>query len=206
MHKHKKQTRGSTNARYLRTNDLSSRIRAGWTRVKRIKDLSLKYRLLVVLCSKIQRREVLTLPEELLLSELAINFGSIPKEFLYKNYEFLQVLYTLRKNSREFLQIVLDDFQESGVLPPPRVISSWKKEVALAFEGFFVSENPFLTHRPISKRFIGVGYRDKGTARDVSNDGSPSWQEVAMSITTDQTLTRLEELFHRKFLTWLCWH
>lgn len=32
------------------------------------------------------------------------------------------------------------------------------------------------------KRWIGVGYRDKGTLRNSAKDGSPSWQEVAMSI------------------------
>jgi len=31
-----------------------------------------------------------------------------------------------------------------------------------------------------SKRFIGVGYKDKGNCRVPSWDGSPSWQEVAM--------------------------
>lgn len=31
------------------------------------------------------------------------------------------------------------------------------------------------------KTYIGKGYRDKGTARDPGRDGSPSWQEVAMS-------------------------
>lgn len=205
MPKHKKQIRGSNQARYLRTNDLSSRIRAGWTRVKRIKDLSLKYRILVVLCDKTQKREKLTLPEELLFKELQLNFGSIPKEFLYKNYEFLQILYTLRKNSKEFVEIVLDDFRESGILPPSRVISSWKKEISENFESFFISENPFLIPRPASKRFIGVGYRDKGTAREVSYDGSPSWQEVATSITMDQPFTRLEESFHRNFVNFVCW-
>lgn len=29
------------------------------------------------------------------------------------------------------------------------------------------------------KSRIGIGYRDKGSARDVAKDGSPSWQEVA---------------------------
>lgn len=29
------------------------------------------------------------------------------------------------------------------------------------------------------KTFIGKGYRDKGSAKDVAKDGSPSWQEVA---------------------------
>ena len=28
-------------------------------------------------------------------------------------------------------------------------------------------------------RFIGVGYRDKGTAKNTALDGTPSWQEVA---------------------------
>jgi len=31
------------------------------------------------------------------------------------------------------------------------------------------------------KPYIGVGYRDKGTYRDPAFDGSPSWQEVAIS-------------------------
>lgn len=29
------------------------------------------------------------------------------------------------------------------------------------------------------KARIGIGYRDKGSARDLAKDGSPSWQEVA---------------------------
>lgn len=29
------------------------------------------------------------------------------------------------------------------------------------------------------KRFVGVGYRDKGTRRDLAKDGSPAWQEVS---------------------------
>lgn len=30
------------------------------------------------------------------------------------------------------------------------------------------------------ERYIGVGYRDKGTAKNSAEDGSPSWQEIAM--------------------------
>lgn len=29
------------------------------------------------------------------------------------------------------------------------------------------------------KAYIGIGYRDKGSAKNVAKDGSPSWQEVA---------------------------
>jgi hypothetical protein len=32
------------------------------------------------------------------------------------------------------------------------------------------------------KAFIGIGYRDKGSARDLAWDGSPKWQEVAMAL------------------------
>jgi hypothetical protein len=32
-----------------------------------------------------------------------------------------------------------------------------------------------------AKRFVGVGYKDKGNRRDPAVDGSPSWQEVATS-------------------------
>lgn len=30
-----------------------------------------------------------------------------------------------------------------------------------------------------AKRIIGIGYRDKGTAREPAKDGSPSWQEIS---------------------------
>lgn len=42
------------------------------------------------------------------------------------------------------------------------------------------------------KRFIGIGYRDKGTARKPEIDGSPSWQEVASHVSFLET--RIEEL------------
>lgn len=35
-------------------------------------------------------------------------------------------------------------------------------------------------YRPPPKRFIGIGYGDHGTAKDLSYDASPSWQEVAL--------------------------
>jgi len=35
--------------------------------------------------------------------------------------------------------------------------------------------------RPAPKRYIGVGYKDKGHRRNITLDASPSWQEVAVS-------------------------
>lgn len=42
--------------------------------------------------------------------------------------------------------------------------------------------------KPQPQRYIGVGYRDKGTAADVSMDGTPSWQEVAMQQIPESSL------------------
>lgn len=41
-------------------------------------------------------------------------------------------------------------------------------------------------------KFVGKGYRDKGTLRNLARDGSPSWQEVASSL----PLKVLEELLN----------
>jgi len=42
------------------------------------------------------------------------------------------------------------------------------------------------------KRFIGIGYRDKGTARKPEKDGSPRWSEVASHVSFLER--RIEEL------------
>lgn len=36
------------------------------------------------------------------------------------------------------------------------------------------------------KKFVGVGYRDQGTCRNLAKDGSPSWQEVANSRVSEE--------------------
>lgn len=41
------------------------------------------------------------------------------------------------------------------------------------------------------KAYVGVGYRDKGSRKDVAKDGSPSWQEVSSHFT--ELDRRLEE-------------
>jgi hypothetical protein len=41
-----------------------------------------------------------------------------------------------------------------------------------------------------NKRFIGVGYKDKGSRKDKAVDGSPSWQEVASSFVEEEILPK----------------
>jgi hypothetical protein len=43
------------------------------------------------------------------------------------------------------------------------------------------TKSPGISKRKLPpKTYIGKGYRDKGTVKDMAKDGSPSWQEVAM--------------------------
>jgi hypothetical protein len=51
---------------------------------------------------------------------------------------------------------------------------------------------------PIAKRFIGVGYRDKGNCRSVSQDGTPSWQEYASAIQSKPSLDDFKKQLYRE--------
>lgn len=55
-------------------------------------------------------------------------------------------------------------------------IFGWWKNFKLS--DWLRSINRDLRKKARPKRFIGVGYRDSGTARDVARDASPKWQEV----------------------------
>jgi len=55
---------------------------------------------------------------------------------------------------------------------------------------FIRVNNRALRSNPKPKRFIGVGYRDQGTAATKSHDGSPSWQEVAASSTPQMSFAQ----------------
>ena len=46
------------------------------------------------------------------------------------------------------------------------------------------------------QRFVGIGYRDKGTARDPARDGSQSWQEIAQVKSKRSQFDILMELIH----------
>jgi hypothetical protein len=86
-----------------------------------------------------------------------------------------------RKALRKFSMRIKDEFQ--GFVVPKRNYSQWKQR----FSGRFhlnpkVLEKDFsdvyLKRKSPPKRAIGIGYRDKGSRRNLAKDGSPSWQEV----------------------------
>lgn len=44
-----------------------------------------------------------------------------------------------------------------------------------------------------NKRFLGVGYKDKGNRKNIAEDGSPSWQEVASATEYKTKWEEIEE-------------
>jgi hypothetical protein len=72
----------------------------------------------------------------------------------------------------------------SSFLVPARNYTQWKKR----FSGRF-SFHPevldkelkdfYSSRKPKPKRSIGIGYRDKGSRRNLAKDGSPDWRDVA---------------------------
>jgi hypothetical protein len=51
----------------------------------------------------------------------------------------------------------------------------------------------------IPKPYVGVGYKDKGSRRDLAKDGSPHWKEVASSNKVLEELTTIFEVSREDF-------
>lgn len=66
---------------------------------------------------------------------------------------------------------------EKHCLPSAHAYFGWVKSHKIS--SYLKRTNRDLRRNSPPKRFIGVGYKDTGQCRDVSYDGSPSWQEVA---------------------------
>jgi hypothetical protein len=80
-----------------------------------------------------------------------------------------------------------------GFLIPKRNFAQWKSK----FDSLFV----LTTSKPLGvnnktlppERYIGIGYRDKGTAKNPAEDASQSWQEIAQS-NRPRLLNKIERL------------
>jgi hypothetical protein len=63
---------------------------------------------------------------------------------------------------------------------PKRNLSQLKKKVEGQFHLHFPKQLGVPTKSLPPKLYIGQGYRDKGSARNLAFDGSPRWQDVAV--------------------------
>lgn len=73
----------------------------------------------------------------------------------------------------------------SGFLLPKRNLAGVARHVSGHFHVLPYRGDGIPTKELRPKAYIGVGYKDKGSRRDPAYDGSPSWQEVAMSHVED---------------------
>jgi hypothetical protein len=67
----------------------------------------------------------------------------------------------------------------SDFILPRRNYSEAKKKCNGSFQLKDSQSQGKLKRQLPPKSYIGIGYRDKGSAKNVAKDGSPSWQEVA---------------------------
>jgi len=81
--------------------------------------------------------------------------------------------------------------QKSKSLMSPRAFLSYKNQFSIP--KLIKRRNRRLDSPPPPKTFIGVGYRDKGTAKVVSHDGSPSWSEVASETSKNRDYSYFRE-------------
>jgi len=71
----------------------------------------------------------------------------------------------------------------SGFYTPLRNMKETARKLERAYRIKIIPRpGEHLPNQPPPKNFIGVGYRDHGSRRDRAKDGSPTWQEVAMSL------------------------
>lgn len=100
------------------------------------------------------------------------------------------ILSIIRKSDRKiipaYLWTQLELQQRNGYCPNPhprafygwRGSRDWKRLLQWTASTRYQSPKP--------TRRIGVGYKDRGTCRNVAKDGSPGWKEVARILVSDE--------------------
>jgi hypothetical protein len=88
----------------------------------------------------------------------------------------------LTEESRRHIERLL---QDDPILPKPSAYYGLMGNRQLRTSFCVKFENPWPQRLP-PKRFIGVGYKDKGNCRQPELDGSPSWQRVATVVSNQE--------------------
>lgn len=110
------------------------------------------------------------------------NFAEKWKSSILKVANFIPALSEIREFpvvlNPESRQILVDYFREDPILPNPEAYFGLLGQRDLR-DSFRVRFNSSWIPPKRVERYIGVGYKDKGSRRYPELDGSPSWQEVA---------------------------
>lgn len=94
----------------------------------------------------------------------------------HKLHEVTSFPIRLENEFRTELKLQLQ--QRIGLFPSPQAYFGLRGSRDLR-RSFLVTFRSSLFPKVPNKRYIGVGYKDKGTRRNPATNGTPSWQEVA---------------------------
>lgn len=108
---------------------------------------------------------------------------------LIRLWELYQVKRTGKLDSSQVKQVSL---LASQFLPSSHAFFGMENSSRKLWQ--FIRENDLLKPRTKPQAFVGVGYKDKGSRRNVARDGSPSWKDVASA--------HLESGRSQTYLTW----
>jgi hypothetical protein len=166
--------------------ELSRRIKKGYR--MRIRKGTKKVTLHKFLMAKMLiDEEGLHLDEYIVLNELHFNLlENQEKDFLNKNSNYLRKsgkLLSLVSQNLVFPMVIKqkpsETYLSQNEIPTRRQYYGLKGQRDLR-NSFRLILNDTIIHPKIpDERYIGVGYKDKGSRRQPNLDGSPSWQEVA---------------------------
>jgi hypothetical protein len=112
-------------------------------------------------------------------------YFSYAKKQLINLLDVLEYLLKWNSSSKTPWQSIRDQihiFMRMRVLPSGHDHFGWRGTWDV--ERFLVRINRNLRKKPPEKRWMGVGHRDTGTAREVSFDASPHWSEVRTKMTS----------------------
>jgi hypothetical protein len=167
--------------------DLGKRILKGYT--MKIKKGTNRIVLLKFLLGKLVHSiEGLNIEEYLLLFHLYYELTEITDPFFVQKY--YEKLFELHKLLEELGKVKVFPIHPTerakteitrtlSLIPTAREYFglSGQRDLRSCFR--LVLFDTIVPKRPPPKRFIGVGYKDKGTCRDPAFDGSPGWQFYA---------------------------
>lgn len=132
--------------------------------------------------------EGISIEEYLCLFHLYFDLSEITeRHFLEKNRINLEKIETFlsKISDNRIFPLILSDLGKSQMeifferfLPTRREFYGLvgQRELSLSFR--IILNDTLVPRKLPPKAYIGVGYKDKGTRRDVSVNGTPGWQEV----------------------------
>jgi hypothetical protein len=148
-----------------------------------------------LLAKLLHDEEGLHIDEYIVLNELHFHFLESSEE------SFIQAHENHLKNSGKILSQIRDQrsfpirmkcfnlpdnvLRECGI-PTAREYFGLRGQRDLKRSFVLILEDSLMPQKLSPARYIGVGYKDKGTCRQPARDGSPSWQEVATVISNNE--------------------